>query len=174
MLSSREARNVVREIGQRLEANNCRWEQCKEYMIVCEGLGPADDGGMQIFLEFSPQDSIRIILVISVTFRSIVPKIPSEHGGQPGALWRTRGEATFAEVRLLGPHLAATSDWTVFPGAFLPAPAPLFFHVCGGRKQFLLKYLVFPNLIINWMLHKDVLETLDSSLNKIGAVHPTV
>lgn len=45
------------EIGQRLDTNNCRWEQCQEYMIICEGLGPADDGGMQISPEFSVQDS---------------------------------------------------------------------------------------------------------------------
>lgn len=78
---------------------------------------------------------MRIILVISLDFRSTVPKIPGEIGGWPGALWGTKGEAAFAAVRLLSSHLGATSDWTIFPGAFVPVPAPLFFHVCGGGSN---------------------------------------
>lgn len=97
--------HIVGEIGQRLDSTP--WWQCKKQSCACRdpwarGLGPVDGGEL---LQCSPHRTrIRRAPGISVAFRSMVPKTPSELGGCPEAIPGTRGEATLAA----GHHLAPT------------------------------------------------------------------
>lgn len=142
---------MVGEIGQRQTA--AKWQQCKKYML-CEGdfwargLGPVESGSVQTLLVFSARDSNLGVLTISVAFRSIVPKIPGEFGGQeerPPLHCRTTPQ--------LRPRIIFSwSPSACFCSSFLPC--------LWGRGWFVLKYWLLPNLVINWVLQKDGLDTL--------------
>lgn len=103
---------------------------------------------------------IRRVPSISVAFRSIIPTIPSELGGWPGSLWGTREGAPLAVGPPFGPHLDETSEAELFVlGPFSSSLLILSSMFVGGR-QFLLRYLFLPNLVINLVLQIDVLDTL--------------
>lgn len=55
MLSSRQPGHAVGESHQRLDANNYRWQQYKNFKAGV--LGPADDGVVQTVMAFSVWDS---------------------------------------------------------------------------------------------------------------------
>lgn len=85
MLSTRAAGHVVQEIGHRLDANSCGWEQCKKYTLWVK------DWVWQMVEECKlPQSSlhriqIRIVPSMSVALSSILLKIPGKLGGWPRA-----------------------------------------------------------------------------------------
>lgn len=135
MLSAREASHMVREIGQRLDANSCSWGQCRKYTL-CEGLGPADGGGVQTAPALSAQDSNQD----GTQHVCGLKKYRTQNTwqawrtawspwGMAWSPWETRGEAALTAGPPLGPHLDETSETgLLFLGPFSP---PLLFHVCG-------------------------------------------
>lgn len=140
MLSAGEASHMVRVISQRLDANSCGWEQCRKYTPRVKEWGrrPGEEYRLPQRSLHRLQDGTRM----SVAFRSIVPKIPGELGGRPGAPWGIRGQVALTAgppLPRLPPPPWNFRDWTAVPGAPSPTPAR-FFQVCGVWA-FLIKVL---------------------------------
>lgn len=103
---------------------------------------------------------IRRVPGISMAFRSIIPTIPSELGGWTGGPYGTREGTPLAVGPPFGPHLGETSEAGLFFLGPFSSSLLLFSSMFVGGRQFLLRYLFLPNLVINLMLQIDVLDTL--------------
>lgn len=102
MRAGQEVHTVVKDLVQ-LAMEVCILPQCSLHKIQIKMVGTS----------------------ISVAFRSIVPKIPGESEGQPGAIWGTREEVTLAAGPHFGPHMGETSETRLFSQG--PSPHPLLF-----------------------------------------------
>lgn len=69
----RAAGSVVWEIGQRLDTNSSRWEQCKEYMLYVKDLVQWTVEACKLPQHPLHRIQVRMVPGISVAFGSIIP-----------------------------------------------------------------------------------------------------
>lgn len=125
------------------------------------GFGPADDGVCKLLQHSLYKSHIRRVPGISVAFGSIVPQTPGELGRQCEPSRRQQERlSSLQQVHRLAPTWVKLQRLACFSGALLLSPALLFFHVCVWGAVLIQVLGSFPNLVINLMLQKDVLDTL--------------